>query len=69
MTASQLYDHMEQRVDKLQKQIKSGIRDQLVMHISLETTQDKMRALQQTIVKEGDRELSDEEVLMLGLDQ
>jgi hypothetical protein len=65
MKASALYDTMEQRVDQLQKIIKNGIRDQLVNSITLENTQEKMRALQETIIKEGDRDLSDEELTAL----
>jgi hypothetical protein len=66
MKASALYDTMEQRVDQLQKVIKNGIRDQLVNSIALESTQEKMRALQEIMVKSGnDRDLSDEELTAL----
>lgn len=65
MRATQLYDSMEQKVDQLQKQIKSGIRDQLVNSIALEHAQEKMKALQESIIREGDRDLTEEELTAL----
>jgi hypothetical protein len=67
MKASEIHEGLQEQVDKLQKEMKTSVRNQLVTSINLEHTQKKMRELMQVIIKDGDRDLTEEELTELGL--
>jgi hypothetical protein len=67
MKASELYDIQSKQADALQKVLRNSIHDQMVTNQSLENVQMKMKSLMQTVIKEGDRELTETELKELGL--
>ena len=67
MKVSEVHENIQQQVDALQKQRRNNAHDQLVINQNLEFLQAQMKSLMQTVIKEGDRELTGEELIDLGL--
>jgi hypothetical protein len=67
MKVSELHNTLQTEVDDLQKKIKNMVCDQFMIVKKLEDRQQKMKSLMDVQMKEGDRELSEEEITMLSL--
>jgi hypothetical protein len=67
MTATDLYNKLVAEVDRLQKQAQNLDIKQNSNVKTLEEIQGKMKSLEEMIVREGDRDLTQEELLALGI--
>lgn len=65
MKLSEAYNAIAPQVDELQRQMKNNHRDQLALTIELEKKQNLMKSLMTMVLREGDRDLTGDEVLTL----